>query len=173
RFLKLMGASILAGALSQFVLYLLFAGTYSVPVTGGSGMVMTALAVQAAVYPDRILSLILFRCRLINFFLALLLLDILGFLYSIAGQGGGIATHVHLAGAAVGWWWAGGHQHAPKWWVSWRSGRAQKKREQHHQRNRNEDLELDRILAKISEQGLPSLTDQERSFLEERSRKRG
>ena len=173
RFLKLMFASLLAGSLAQLLLYLLLGGAYAIPVTGGSGMVMTALAVQAAVYPDRVLSLILFRCRLICFFLALLTLDGLGFLYSLWGRGGGIATHVHLAGAAVGWWWAGGFQRTPKWWANLKATRQQRAKHSQKSSLKAGELELDRILAKISKEGMPSLTPQERSFLENRSRNRG
>jgi hypothetical protein len=47
----------------------------------------------------------------------------------------------------------------------------QKKAKKQQRQSQNEEEELDRILAKISRDGLPSLTDAERRFLEQRSKR--
>ena len=173
KFLLLCAASIAAGLIVHSLLALLLPASFGAPVVGGSGVVMTMLGIQAAVYPDRMLSLILFQCRLRNLFLVLVALDLLWLSYAIVGRGGGVAMDVHLAGAALGYWWAGGFQHGPKWLVQVRNRRQQQKRQRNQQVHLRDDAELDRILAKISRDGLPSLTSEERRFLADRSRRKG
>ncbi len=172
RFLALVGASIGVGAAVHLVLAGVVGGAFAIPVIGGSGVVMTVLAVHAAVYPGRILNLILLRCRLLSFFLVLVGLDLLGFLFSLSGHSEGIAVDVHLAGAALGWWWAGGFQRFPLPWHAWMEKRRIALRRRKQRIAHEEEAELDRILAKISREGLPSLNRKERAFLEKRSQGR-
>ena len=112
--------------------------------------------------------------RLIVFFAVLVGLDLLGFIAQCAGRGGGVATQVHLAGAAVGWFWANGFAHLgwPDPLSRWRASRQEAARRREATRAADDEAELDRILAKISREGLPSLTAKERDFLEKRSRDR-
>jgi len=173
KFLMLCAASVAAGLIVHSILALLLPSSFGAPVVGGSGVVMTMLGIQAAVYPDRMLSLILFQCRLRHLFLALVALDFLWLLYAFAGNGGGVAMDVHLSGAGLGYWWAGGFQHRPRWLLKVRKWRQQQKHERNQQQHLRDDAELDRILAKISRDGLPSLTSEERRFLESRSRRNG
>ncbi len=173
RFWKLAGAAVAAGALVHLVLQLAVGGPFRAAVVGGSGIVSAVIAVQAAVYPDRQLSFFgLFRFRMMTLFLVYLVLDLMGFAFALAGQSDGVAVDVHLAGAATGWWWAGGFQRRDAPWAGWLRRRAEARRRREREREAGEEAELDRILAKISAEGLNSLTPRERQFLERRSRGR-
>lgn len=175
RFLLFLAGAALAGAGVHLLLAAAFPASFAFVVLGGSGLVSAVLAAHAAIYPDRQLSLIFFRCRLIHFFLVLLALDVLWFIADLAGRHSGVAHEVHLAGTAVGWLHAGGfwRRGAPfgdrnrspfARLRAWRDRRAAR-------RAASDEAELDRILAKIGRHGMPALTAAERSFLERRSRR--
>jgi len=171
RFLWFLLAAALAGSFFHLLLAALSLN-FASRVVGGSGIVMAILAVNAAIYPGRILNLLILRCRMITFFLFFVGLDLLNFLATWAGGNIQVATDVHLAGAAAGWIWAGGFQRFDN-----PIGRATRRwREKHAaaggERRRAGEAELDRILAKIGRGGLPSLTRGERRFLKKRSRGR-
>jgi membrane associated rhomboid family serine protease len=174
RFVRMLVASALAGAAVTLLLAATPMPAFDAAVVGGSGLVATMLAVNAAIYPDRRLNLIVVQPRLIVFFAVLVGLDLLGFIAQCAGRGGGVATQVHLAGAAVGWFWADGF--ARLGWrdplTRWRSSRREAQRKRRASQAADDEAELDRILAKISREGLPSLSAKERDFLEKRSRDR-
>ncbi len=173
RFWKLVAAAVAAGVVVHLLLHLVVGGPFAIPVIGGSGVVSAVIAVNAAVYPDRVLNLFgLIRFRMITLFLVYLLLDLMGFLFALAGQTGGVAVDVHLAGAALGWWWAGGFQRGFGPLTRWREKRAGAKQQRQRQSSQAEEAELDRILAKISAEGINSLSRKERQFLERRSRDR-
>lgn len=161
----------LAGAASTLVLYWLMPATFGNSVIGGSGLVTAVFAASAAMYPDRIMNLIFLRIRLITFFVVLIGLDFLFFLGNMLGSADGVAHHVHLAGALVGWLAVGGFQRFDGPWRGWMEKSVQKKAKKQQRQSQNEEEELDRILAKISRDGLPSLTDAERRFLEQRSKR--
>ncbi|MCP4093153.1 MAG: rhomboid family intramembrane serine protease [Planctomycetes bacterium] len=171
RFMLLLLKAALWGTGFTLLLYGLFPSTFSNPVIGGSGLVSAVIAASAAVYPDRVLSLIILRVRLLYFFLFIIALDFLFFLGTILGAKDGIAHHVHLAGALCGWLAVGGFQRIDGPWRRWAQKSASRKAEKDHQQQQNDEAELDRILAKISKDGLPSLTAAERSFLERRSKR--
>lgn len=177
RCLIFLGAAALAGAAATVLLAALAPSGFARPVIGGSGLVSAVIAVHAAVYPDRLLNLILFRCRLIRLFQVLLALDLLGLIATLAGRPDGIAHQVHLAGFASGWLWAGG-----SWRRGWDgkallrrfAGRRRARRAAREERAQaGQERELDRILAKIGREGIGSLSEGERRFLEERSRRKG
>lgn len=165
----------LAGAGVNLLLSGLAPVAFHAQVLGGSGLVFAVLAAHAAVYPERILNLLVLRCRLISFFLVLCALDLLWLIADLAGRVDGVAQEIHLAGALTGWLWAGGFWRrgidhrvggnlAAKW-RAWRSGRRQR-------REAGEEAELDRILAKIGRDGISALTASERAFLDRRSKRR-
>lgn len=165
----------LAGAGANLLLSALAPAAFGAPVLGGSGLVSAVLAAHAAVYPGRVLNLLVLRCRLITFFLVLVALDLLWLIADLAGRADGVAQEVHLAGALTGWLWAGGFWRrgvdhrlggglAAKW-RAWREGRRQR-------REAGEEAELDRILAKIGREGIGALTPAERAFLDRRSKRR-
>lgn len=164
----------LAGAGLNLLLAWLAPASFDAAVLGGSGLVFAVLAAHAAVYPDRVLNLLVLRCRLISFFVVLCALDLLWLIADLAGRVDQVAQEVHLAGALTGWLWAGGFWRrgvdhrlggglAAKW-RNWRTGRRQR-------REAGEEAELDRILAKIGREGIGALTTAERAFLDRRSKR--
>ncbi len=161
----------LAGAAVSLVLYWLMPGSFGNPIIGGSGLVSAVMAASAAMYPNRVLNLIFLRVRLITFFLFLTGLDFLFFLGTLLGSHDGIAHHVHLAGALAGWMAVGGFQRFDGPWRAWAQKSARRKAERKDRQVKDDEAELDRILAKISNEGMPSLTDAERRFLERRSKR--
>ena len=176
KFWKLFLCSAVAGLALRLALGAMWPAQFAQSwVVGGSGVVFSLLAVQAAVYPDRQLRLLFIPIsfRLIRLFQVLLVLDVLGFLYTLSGQGVGIASDIHLAGAAVGWYWGGGFHRVPVFWERIQKRMQSKKRQQERGQRRETEAELDRILEKISRQGIGSLTPEERAFLDRRSGGRG
>ena len=155
----------------SLLLYGLFPSSFSNPIIGGSGLVAAVFAASAAMYPQRVISLIFIQVRLLHFFVVLTALDLLFFFGAILGAKDGIAHHVHLAGALCGWMAVGGFQRIDGPWRRWAEKSASRKAAKDQQREQNDEAELDRILAKISKDGLPSLTDAERRFLEQRSKR--
>lgn len=176
RFLLFLLAAALAGAAAAVGLAALLPRAMSAPVIGGSGLVAATLAASAAVYPGRRVSLILFSCRLSSLVLVLVLLDALFLVGALAGRPSTTANQVHLAGYAAGWLWAGGAWRrgwSPAAWAEkFAARRALRRREKQERLRAAEDLELDRILAKIGSRGIGSLDDAERLFLEKRSRRK-
>lgn len=171
RFIRFLLIATLAGAAVHLLLALVAPAVFGSAVVGGSGIVMAVIAANAAVYPNRLLNLIFLQCRLITFFLVLVGLDVLGFLAISAGRGGMVAADVHLAGAAAGWILAGGFQRFDNPVGRWMDRREQRHRQKEAQSQRKDEDELDRILAKISSQGMSSLSSSERRFLQRRSGK--
>jgi len=176
-FLKLLLASTLAGAAFSLLLTLSGAELFQHQIIGGgSGLVMTMVALSAAMYPDRRVNLFVIQPKLLSCFLVLVVLDFLGMMATFAGRDGIVANHVHLAGALVGWLWVDGFGrlgwNLPSPLRNWKRKQQQRKSAAKQSKARAEHEELDRILEKISQQGMPSLTKQERAFLEKRSRDR-
>lgn len=169
-FPRLLIQAALAGAAAAFLVALLVPGGDRA-IVGGSGLVSCCFAVLAAVMPDLRVSLIVLTVRLLPLFLVLIGLDLLRLIATLAGQPSGIAAEVHLAGAAVGWTAAGGWQRFPVL-ARWQQRRAQRRQERSQRREADEEAELDRILAKISRDGIGSLDAREKRFLERRSQKR-
>lgn len=161
-----------AGVLTGLLMSGLLPDRFNASIVGGSGLVMAAIAANVAVYPDRRLSLIIIHFRARTFFMVLIAMDVLGLIATIAGTTGGVAYELHLAGAAVGWGYAGGFSHLPSPWRRWSANRARKRQEDQRRTAQADDAEEDRILAKISREGITALTDRERAFLHRRSQQR-
>ena len=170
KFVRLMLSATVAGAALMFLLHLL-TGKFLGPMFGGSGLVSCCFAFLAAVYPDMRVSLIVIQVRLLPLFLVLTGFDLLRLITELSGAGGsGVAAEVHLAGAAVGWTAAGGWERFPIF--AGMAARARQRRAEKEQAAESRDeAELDRILAKISKEGIGSLTPAERKFLDRRSKR--
>ncbi len=168
-FLRLLLKSTLWGVGFTLLMAWLMPQAFSNPILGASGLVATVFAASAAMYPQRSIYLFLFRVRLLPLFLVLTGLDLLGFLAECAGQERGVAYTVHLAGVLVGWLAVGGFQRFAGPWQGWGRKWAQQKEQKWINRQRQVEQELDRILAKISREGMQSLTAAERKFLQKRS----
>lgn len=169
RFLRLLITAAVAGAVVRFLLHLLTDG-FGGPVVGGSGLVSCCFAFLAAVMPGIRVSLLVITVRLLPLFLVLIGLDFLRLIAALAGQPGGVAAEIHLAGAVVGWTAAGGWQRFPLF-AGMRAKAEQKRAEKAQQTQVADEAELDRILAKISRDGIGSLSAREKKFLEERSKR--
>ncbi|PCJ53946.1 MAG: hypothetical protein COA70_07295 [Planctomycetota bacterium] len=172
RFLFFLLRAALAGAGATLLLAWMMPQQFGVPVLGASGLVSSVLAASAAMYPDRILSLIIVKVRLLHFFLALVVIDLLWLIANMAGQGDGTANPVHLAGALAGWISVGGFQRFTGPWT-----KLQDKNREHNQRKTQakaalDEERMDQILAKISREGLPSLSNEEKRFLQRQSEKK-
>jgi len=171
RFLRYLWIAALAGTAAEFLLWLFGARWAAI---GGSGLVAAVIATNAAIYPRAVVSLIFLRVTMFQFFLILLALDLLRFLVMLKGGSTEVAFDVHLGGAAAGWLMGDGfgRRGIRMPWESllagWRARRAEHRRGQEME----EEKELDRILAKIGRQGLPSLTRAEKRFLERRAARR-
>lgn len=169
KFVHLLAAATVAGAAVMFLLHLL-TGKFPGPMFGGSGLVSCCFAYLAAVYPGMQVSLIVIQVRLLPLFLVLTGLDLLRLITELAGAGGsGVAAEVHLAGAAVGWTAAGGWERFPLF-AGMAARARQRKAEKQQAADSRDEAELDRILAKISKEGIGSLTPSERKFLDRRSK---
>lgn len=162
----------LAGAGATLLLAWIMPYQFAVPVVGASGLVSAVLAASAAMYPGRVLNLILIQVRLLHFFMALVALDLLWLIANMANQGDGAAHAVHLAGALCGWLAVNGFQRIEGPW----SRIAEKQRRKSEQKTRasqaKDEERMDQILAKIGREGMPSLSSEEKQFLKRQSEKK-
>lgn len=171
RFPMLLLRIALVGTAFTVLMAWLIPSGFAVSVVGGSGLVAAVIAASAAMYPDRIINLILLRVRLLHLFLVLTGLDFLGFLAQCTGTGDRVAYTVHLAGALTGWLAVGGFQRFQGPWSGWAAKRAGRRIEKKQRQESHDEERLDQILAKISKEGMQSLTDAERDFLRDRAKK--
>lgn len=136
-------------------------------VVGASGAVFALLLAYGILFPERIVTFLVFFIlpirmrakRLVVLFIALELLLLLG-----SGGGGGIAHFTHLGGALVGWLYLKG----PRLWQSTAGARNASPPPGVPDDFR---LELDRILDKLAGDGWEGLTDREKDFLNEAKNK--
>lgn len=161
-FLRLYITGGVVGGLAQWVLNMTQGDAF--PVVGASGAVYAVLALYALKWPRR--TMIIFPILIpipVIFILGFKVAgDLMGFLEGAQG----VAFLAHLGGAAVGLLW-------------YRRGDVVARAQDSVKRKRNEKVlaaesddrrEMDRILRKIQATGLTSLTPEERSFLDRRSK---
>jgi membrane associated rhomboid family serine protease len=169
----------------RFLVYYLFTGVGAglcsfltafhslVPVVGASGAIFGILLAYALLFPDTIVFLFFFfpmRIRQAVFVLAGI--NLLG---ALSNPGAGMAYFAHLGGALFGYLYLKNEKLWQRFFnytnlfnfrARWKENKAKKRQLQ--------DLELkretDRILEKISKQGMESLSRKERQTLEKRSR---
>lgn len=148
-----------------------FMGFYDRTVVGASGAVYGILIAFGMLFPNRYIFLwFLIPIKAKYLVGGLAAIEILA---GISGRGGSVAHLAHIGGMVVGFaylkWWRGGNA-AARLVTRWRrrhlevvqggGGRAPRV-----------EAEIDRILDKISEQGLSSLTPEEERILDEASRR--
>lgn len=141
-------------------------------VVGASGAVLGVLLAFGLLFPDRYIYL----WFLIPIRAKYLVAGIAGLqiLYLIAGTTGGIAYAAHLGGMAAGWLyltWGRGGAPLERLAARWRRRRFRLIHGGTRRRPEWTEAEIDRILDKISEQGLDSLTPEEERILDEASRR--
>jgi membrane associated rhomboid family serine protease len=149
-----------------------FVGFYDRTVVGASGAVYGILIAFGMLFPNRYIFLwFLIPVKAKYLVGGLAAIEILS---GISGGGDGVAHLAHVGGMVVGFvylrWWRGGNP-AARLMSRWRrrhlgvvqggAGRGPKVRE----------VEIDRILDKISKHGLSSLTPEEERILDEASRR--
>ena len=134
------------------------------PVLGASGAVLGILAVYGSLFPDRIILAFFFIPMKVKYFIwVVAAIDLLG---AIRG-GGNIAHLAHIGGLFAGiiMMRTGWYRHR---WLdlgSWQRRRALRQQRDRHRR-------VDKILEKVSREGIHALSTQERSFLEQARRER-
>ena len=172
----------LGGALVSAAAYGIV-GSGEVVIHGASAAVLGVIAMVAAMYPWRRIGLLFFGpVRLLHLLLIFLALDV------VFGLGRGTAVLAHLGGAATGFafvylerrglnlsTWTGRLIRRPPGVKPARGGgggleRLERWLAKRRPQPARPDPSVDSILDKISEQGIDSLTDEEREVLERASR---
>ncbi len=177
RFRKMLLLALFFGAMVHFLLGFFWLPFASI-VLGGSGMVMAVLALNAAATPRLTLRLLVIDVPLHLLFLVLVGMDALQFIATLAGKQISVAADVHLVGAAIGyftWKFSGatsfGRSHKKGLWDSLAQYLSFWARQARPRDSAKDEAELDRILDKIHEHGMPSLSAKERRFLQRRSKR--
>ena len=134
---------------------------------GASGGLFGLIFFLARESPDRPILFYFFRLPMKVVAVLLVVLDIHPLL--IGDFSDGVAHLCHLGGALFGFVWFRRRFDAFSWWPALREARRSGRARAAADRERGDDAEMDRLLAKIHSEGLPSLTDRERRFLQVRS----
>lgn len=166
RFLLLyVGGALAAGMVHCAGAYLW--GDLGIPVVGASGAIMAVAVLAAIHFPDQ--TFLLFFALPIKL-KWLVLLYIVWDLHSVfRGEPTGVANLAHLGGAAYGgcfWLVSTG-----RWLRGWKIVQPRRPRRQRAAEQEELPDDVDRILDKISREGIGSLDDRERKILDNASRK--
>ena len=148
-------------------------GAMDIPLVGASGGVYAVVLACAILFPQ--IRVIIFLFPLPIRFAAMLFIGIA--VYSIlsgiarGGSVGGISHAAHLGGAVAGafWIWV-----LPKLWstaINTRTRRSRGAWQRKLQKQADRQAEIDRLLTKIHEQGINSLTTEEKRALQDATRK--
>jgi membrane associated rhomboid family serine protease len=147
------------------------------PVIGASGAILALLTVYACYFPDR--TILLFFIFPVPVRIAVLIIGAIS-LWGAWSGAGGIAYLTHLGGIAVGFAYCQFYSGVIQWWRH-RPARFEGKKPTILEFGRKQNFpggpvsneaEIDRILDKISRQGMDSLTSEERKKLVDASKKK-
>lgn len=166
RFLVLYGSALVIAGLAQVGVGL-WTGDRSA-VIGASGAVLALVTAGAVLEPRMTVFFLFIPITLAALAVLYVAIDLLNFLQSWkTGMQGGVAHVAHLSGAAFGfiaarsgWIWVDPMER----YEGWKAARGEDKRQEDAAR-------LDQLLAKISREGIGSLSSAERDFLRRTSRK--
>lgn len=168
-FLKLFAVSVLGAALTQSVV-----APQSL-VVGASGGIYGILMAFGIFFPDAVIYLFfIFPLRAIQ---AVLFIALLTFVMAVSSGGSKVAHFAHLGGLFTGLFYI----KFPAWkerFSWWRSTRVLRRPKGKHSTPRTEDpawklqMEVDRILDKISASGLESLTPEEHEVMRSYAKKK-
>jgi membrane associated rhomboid family serine protease len=145
----------------------------TVPIIGASGAIFGLIIAFALAFPDRELLLYFFIRIKAKYFAVLI-----GFLELIslfALPNAGIARFAHLGGLVVGYFYLKWEKYSypfKHWYGGSRRRIEDSARRREEAKERKAREEIDRILDKIGREGLDSLTDRERDFLDKQSGRR-
>jgi membrane associated rhomboid family serine protease len=180
---------LVCGVGAAFTSLLLYRWIGSVSVIGASGALMGVMLAFAMKWPNaRVLLWFIIPVKVKYLVAAIIALDLFATRSAMAGDpGGGVATWAHLGGAATAWIYLRygdriesrlrrmDPRRARLGVEAGRPAKAQKKSAGARNRQRPVDGdaldEVDRILDKIKEAGIESLTPDERAYLDEMSRR--
>lgn len=142
-----------------------------IPIVGASGAIFGILVAYAVMFPETtVLFLFIFPMKIKY---AIFILGAINLLGAVSEPGSGIAYFAHLGGGLFGYlylksrWLQGilfkGPYHLSSFWQK-------RKDKASYQRKRDFESEVNRILDKVSREGLDSLTERERKILQRKSR---
>lgn len=153
---------LLSGVLGGLGFVLLNSRSFCV---GASGAVYGVLGAFAALHPNRRMALLLFPFFTFRAWVMVLLYAVIEFLSAVGRPYGGVAHTAHLAGGIAGWFFGRSLGARPFQWPRQRffPGRTP---------DGEDARDVDRILDKISREGLHRLSPKERETLERASRRR-
>ena len=164
RFLTVYFGAALVGGLLHAVLGIM--PTFAGPMVGASGAIMACIVASAVLFPRSQILLLFIPVPLWIGASILFALDLIGF-----GQvGGQVAHHVHLAGALFGFLYIklGWHHRAA---ASPLEAIAAKKQDLQAKGRLKDDERMDELLARISREGMGSLSSSEKEFLKRMSKR--
>jgi len=161
-------AAALVGGICQAALAFIVGGVViGIPIIGASAAVMAVIIAAALYTPNRMVILFIFPMKLKYLAILFVGVDILNVLQDWRFGGGTVARLAHLGGAAFGFLYI--RFLLPRIRVMLRARRQSSLFSQEKQARDNRE-EMDRILTKIHNSGMASLTEKERRFLMEQSR---
>lgn len=161
-FYRFAAGAALCASLTFVVLHAVFGGG-PVMLYGASGLAYACLVAYGTLFPHAQVILFVFPMR--AWVLCAIVMAVAAWA-AFVGGGGGVAHTAHLGGGAFGFVAARYGGAVDRWWESLRERRRRLDRRREVERRR----EVDRILAKISREGLGSLTRRERRTLKAASR---
>jgi membrane associated rhomboid family serine protease len=145
----------------------------TVPIIGASGAVFGLIIAFGMAFPDRELLLYFFiRIKAKHFAVLIGLLELISL---FAMPSAGIARFAHLGGLVVGYFYLKWEKYSypfKRWYRKVRLKAEHSAQRREEERERKTRAEVDRLLDKIGREGLNSLTDRERDFLEKQGGKR-
>ena len=156
-----------AGLFSVF--YMLSPVMQMMPVIGASGAVLGLLTAYACYFPDR--QVLLFFVLPIRVWVLVAGYAGISLLFSFS-QGGGVVAHlIHLGGIAVAFAYVKGQARAGAWFEGlkerWQEKDMRARAAETIARKRFFEEKIDPVLAKISREGMQSLTKAERKILKQ------
>lgn len=145
-------------------------------VIGASGAVFGILLAFGIVYAERVITLLIFFVLPVSMKAKhfVIIFGVLEFLFGVSartegpGTGGGVAHFAHLGGMAFGYLFL--KRPGLSRSLSSRAVFSDLKDRLHRRRSVSDDQRMDDLLRKVNEQGIQSLTEEEKQFLHRMSR---
>ena len=146
------------------------------PVIGASGAILALLTVYACYFPDR--TILLFFLFPVPVRIAVIIIGAISLWGAWTGAGT-VAYLTHLGGIAIGFLYYKYYSAVTQWWLH-RTGPSNgqkttilgfRRKDTIMDAPTSDEEEIDRILDKISRQGMDSLTEKERKKLQDASKK--
>ncbi len=142
---------------------------WTAPALGASGAVTAMVVAAASMRPRAMVLFIVIPLKLWVLAAILVAKDVFFFLSELQGSGGtGVAHSIHLAGAAYGFL-------AVRWRWIWSDPLAAIERKRavaDMERQLSDDARMDQLMAKISREGIGSLTRGEKGFMKRQSERK-